>query len=381
MKPYAARCADITKTTMAYRILLVDDEADILEFIRYNLEKEDYEVFTASNGREAVETALRVVPHLILLDVMMPKMDGLAVCRELERDAGTVRIPIIMLTARGEDVDRILGFELGADDYVVKPFNIRELLLRIRAILRRQVMVESNPVLSRHGVSVDPAAHRATVHGQDVELTATEFRLIEDLLRNAGRVRTREELLAAVWGYQFEGYARTVDTHIRRLRNKLGDAAEITIRLHNQNVELLEYYIDENLDLFDYYVITPHFPLDAASQKRVMKILARIPNRKLIMVDHWMEAHPGNYGAVYQDFANDAYEGLGYGLKKLKTYSKLNVVTLPSSLYYTSVSKAVEQFCRDNDIAVEFHTKITPEIIREKEVYLILNSQYDLGLV
>ena len=158
---------------------------------------------------------------------------------------------------------------------------------------------------------------------------------------------------------------------------EIGDAAEITIRLHNQNVELLEYYIDENLDLFDYYVITPHFPLDAASQKRVMKILARIPNRKLIMVDHWMEAHPGNYGAVYQDFANDAYEGLGYGLKKLKTYSKLNVVTLPSSLYYTSVSKAVEQFCRDNDIAVEFHTKITPE----KEVYLILNSQYDLGLI
>lgn len=138
---------------------------------------------------------------------MLPKMDGLAVCRELERDSGTVRIPIIMLTARGEDVDRILGFELGADDYVVKPFNIRELLLRIRAILRRQVMVESNPVLTRHGVSVDPAAHKVTVLGQDVELTATEFRLIEDLLRNAGRVRTREELLAAVWGYQFEGYA------------------------------------------------------------------------------------------------------------------------------------------------------------------------------
>ena len=106
---------------------------------------------------------------------------------------------------------------------MVKPFNIRELLLRIRAILRRQVMVESNPVLTRHGVSVDPAAHKVTVLGQDVELTATEFRLIEDLLRNAGR----EELLAAVWGYQFEGYARTVDTHIRRLRNKLGDAAEI----------------------------------------------------------------------------------------------------------------------------------------------------------
>lgn len=162
---------------------------------------------------------------------------------------------------------------------------------------------------------------------------------------------------------------------------EIGDAAEITIRLHNQNVDLLEYYVDENLDLFDYYVITPHFPLDAETQKRVLKILTRIPNRKLIMVDHWMEALPGNYGAVYQDFDNDAYEGLSYGLKKLKNYSKLNVVTLPSSLYYSSVSGAVERFCRDNEIAVEFHTKITPGIIREKEVYLILNSQHDLGLI
>lgn len=113
----------------------------------------------------------------------------------------------------------------------------------------------------------------------------------------------------------------------------------------------------------------------------MLKILTRIPNRKLILVDHWMKELPGNYGAVYQDFANDAYEGLGYGLKKLKTCSRFNVVTLPSSLYYASVSEAVERFCRDNDIAVEFHTEITPEIIREKEVYLILNSQYDLGLI
>ena len=196
-------------------ILIVEDEQDIRELLAYNLEKEGYATVQAADGKEGLELARSRKPDLILLD------------RELERDSGTVRIPIIMLTARGEDVDRILGFELGADDYVVKPFNIRELLLRIRAILRRQVMVESNPVLTRHGVSVDPAAHKVTVLGQDVELTATEFRLIEDLLRNAGRVRTREELLAAVWGYQFEGYARTVDTHIRRLRNKLGDAAEI----------------------------------------------------------------------------------------------------------------------------------------------------------
>ena len=128
---------------------------------------------------------------------------------------------------------------------------------------------------------------------------------------------------------------------------EIGDAAEITIRLHNQNVDLLEYYVEENLDLFDYYVITPHFPLDAASQKRVLKILTRIPNRKLILVDHWMKELPGNYGAVYQDFANDAYEGLGYGLKKLKTCSRFNVVTLSSSLYYASVGKACLLYTSD----------------------------------
>lgn len=161
----------------------------------------------------------------------------------------------------------------------------------------------------------------------------------------------------------------------------MGDAAEITIRLHNQNVDLLEYFIDENLDLFDYYVITPHFPLDAATQKRVLKIITRIPNRKLILVDRMLDELQGNYGAVYQDFENDAYEGLGYGLKKLRTFSKLNVVTLPSSLYCHSVSRAVERFCCDNSIAVEFHTGITSEIIRSKEVYLILNSQFDFGLI
>ena len=210
------------------KILVAEDEQNIREFVVINLKRAGYNCVEAASGEEA----LRVYEQaggdfdVAVLDIMMPgSLDGLAVCKELRQKNAT--IGIIMLTARGEDEDRILGFELGADDYVVKPFNIRELLLRIRAILRRQVMVESNPVLTRHGVSVDPAAHKVTVLGHEVELTATEFRLIEDLLRNAGRVRTREELLAAVWGYQFEGYARTVDTHIRRLRNKLGDAAEI----------------------------------------------------------------------------------------------------------------------------------------------------------
>ena len=137
MKPYAARCADITKTTMAYRILLVDDEADILEFIRYNLEKEDYEVFTASNGREAVETALRVVPHLILLDVMMPEMDGIETCREIRSHDSLRRTLIAFLTARGEDYSQIAGFDAGADDYIAKPIHVRVLLSRIRAMLKR----------------------------------------------------------------------------------------------------------------------------------------------------------------------------------------------------------------------------------------------------
>ena len=206
------------------RILICDDDPIVHQSLSLYLDHEDFLHDSAYDGKQALEMIKKEHYDLMLLDQMMPGMTGMEVCQAVRKDS---QLPIIMLTARGEDVDRILGFELGADDYVVKPFNIRELLLRIRAILRRQVMVESNPVLTRHGVSVDPAAHKVTVLGHEVELTATEFRLIEDLLRNAGRVRTREELLAAVWGYQFEGYARTVDTHIRRLRNKLGDAAEI----------------------------------------------------------------------------------------------------------------------------------------------------------
>ena len=207
------------------KILIVDDEPRIRELIHEHLQYSGYICEEAGDGSAALAQLSGGGFDLVILDLMMPFMDGMTCLREMR--ARHINTPVIILTARGEEYDKLAGLESGADDYVVKPFNIRELLLRIRAILRRQVMVESNPVLTRHGVSVDPAAHKVTVLGQDVELTATEFRLIEDLLRNAGRVRTREELLAAVWGYQFEGYARTVDTHIRRLRNKLGDAAEI----------------------------------------------------------------------------------------------------------------------------------------------------------
>ena len=208
-------------------LLVVEDEADIRELLVFNLSREGYTVLEAADGREGLALARSRQPDLIVLDVMLPGMDGFSVCRELEKGTDTVRIPVIMLTARGETVDRILGLELGADDYMVKPFHVRELLLRIRAILRRQNQAATSSVRSRHGVCVDGEAHKVTVDGQPVDFTATEFRLLDDLLAHPGRVRTREELLAAVWGYQFEGYARTVDTHVRRLRGKLGSAAAL----------------------------------------------------------------------------------------------------------------------------------------------------------
>ena len=206
-------------------ILVIEDEHTISNFICRALSANDYKPIPAFAGKEGLSLYFSHGPDLVLLDLGLPDMDGIEVLQELS--GLPQETPVIIISARDRESEKVKALDMGADDYVVKPFNIRELLLRIRAILRRQVMVESNPVLTRHGVSVDPAAHKVTVLGHEVELTATEFRLIEDLLRNAGRVRTREELLAAVWGYQFEGYARTVDTHIRRLRNKLGDAAEI----------------------------------------------------------------------------------------------------------------------------------------------------------
>lgn len=208
-------------------LLVVEDEEDIRQLLVFHLEREGYAVLEAGDGQSGLQLARAHAPALILLDVMLPVMDGFTVCKELERDPSTSTIPVIMLTARGEEVDRILGLELGADDYVVKPFNARELLLRIRAILRRQQSAVAQPRLTRGPVSIDPAAHRVHVEDGEVELTATEFRLLEDLMRNAGRVRTREQLLNGVWGYQFEGYARTVDTHVRRLRAKLGAAGDI----------------------------------------------------------------------------------------------------------------------------------------------------------
>lgn len=210
-------------------ILVVEDDSDILKLLAFNLDSADFVTLTAEDGLDGLAKARRHRPDLVVLDLMLPGMNGLDLCRELKRDARTRDIPVIMLTARGEEVDRIVGLELGADDYVVKPFSFRELLLRVRAVLRRSAGdgAPERAHVERDGLVVDLEAHRVLADGQEVALTATEFKLLAELIQTAGRVRTRDQLLAAVWGYAFEGYARTVDTHVRRLRQKLGRPAEL----------------------------------------------------------------------------------------------------------------------------------------------------------
>lgn len=208
-------------------ILVVEDDDDIRELVAFSLEDEGYSVEQAADGLKGLELAEILRPDLIILDLMLPGRDGLSVCRELNKKAAdAMPSPILMLTARGEEMDRIIGFEYGADDYVVKPFNIRELMLRVRAILRRRSMDNGKRIITRHGISLDQQGRRVSIDGETLELTALEYRIFEDFFLNAGRIRTREELLSSVWGYQFEGYERTVDVHIARLRRKLGNAAQ-----------------------------------------------------------------------------------------------------------------------------------------------------------
>ncbi len=206
-------------------ILIVEDEKDIRELLAFSLGREGFGVLEAGDGHAALDAVRAKRPDLVLLDLMLPGMDGFSVCRQMQRDPATADIPVIMLTARGEEVDRIVGLELGAADYIVKPFSLREVALRIRAVLKRGVSREKANVTRCGPIALDPVSHTVQVGGAQVELTVTEFRLLEDLMKNRGKVRDREQLLAAVWGHSFEGYSRTVDTHVRRLRAKLGEGA------------------------------------------------------------------------------------------------------------------------------------------------------------
>ncbi len=210
---------------MRQTILVVDDEPDIVEIIQYNLEKSGFDVIVASDGPAALEKARADTPDLIVLDLMLPGLEGTEVCRLLKGDERTRSIPILMLTAKSEEIDRIIGLELGADDYVVKPFSPREIALRIRNILRRRAGPETPGPVRIGPLVIDVGGHHVSVAGRPVSLTATEFKLLVILFRRRGRVQTREALLDAVWGYDYVGYGRTVDAHVKRLREKLGEAS------------------------------------------------------------------------------------------------------------------------------------------------------------
>ncbi len=225
---------------MERKILVVDDEAVLLETIAYNLEQAGYQVITAADGVSALEAAHREHPELIVLDIMLPGMDGLEVCRQLRREDDTATVPIIMLTAKGDEIDKVVGLEVGADDYVTKPFGRRELLARIRALLRRATPVvnpnedrlDYHPSESRTSnnrdkelaagpLRIDLAGRRVNCRGQEMELQPKQFDLLTYLVRNRGTVLTRDQLLHNVWGYDYAGDTRTVDVHVRWLREKL----------------------------------------------------------------------------------------------------------------------------------------------------------------
>jgi two-component system response regulator VicR len=208
---------------MAIRILIVDDETAVTDLIGYNLEKAHYQVLKAHDGETALELARDSKPDLIILDLMLPKVDGLDVCRELRK---TSQIPIIMVTARGEESDRVIGLELGADHYLTKPFSMRELLARIKAVLRRnQAGVTETDEFSilrgPYGLELDEDSRTASLDGVDLHLTRLEFDLMQHLTLNAGRVLSREQLLSQAWGYDFVGGTRAVDSAVKRLRKKI----------------------------------------------------------------------------------------------------------------------------------------------------------------
>jgi DNA-binding response OmpR family regulator len=216
-----------THPAMSHRILIVDDEPDALELIEFNLKGAGFEVVTAIDGESALKKARSLLPSLIILDVMLPELDGMEVCKLLRRDSATAHIPIIMLTAKAAEIDRVLGLELGADDYVTKPFSPRELILRVKGLLRRKGEPAEEAEHVRVGdLVIDLPRHEVLVGGKKLDLTATEFKLLTVLAQRRGRVQSRDQLLRDVWEYDTMIDTRTVDTHMRRVREKLGKAAK-----------------------------------------------------------------------------------------------------------------------------------------------------------
>jgi two-component system phosphate regulon response regulator PhoB len=211
-------------------VLLVDDEKDLLSLLDFNLRAAGFETFLATSGDQALQQLRRRVPDLILLDLMLPDISGTEVCRQVKADPRTGRVPVVMLTARGDEVDRVVGFEMGADDYVTKPFSLPELILRVRAVVRRAAGAgrSSEQAPRQVGpISVDLDAHRAFVEGKEIQLTPLEFRLLTTFLTRPRRVQSREQLLQDVWDISSELETRTVDTHVKRLRQKLGSGRDL----------------------------------------------------------------------------------------------------------------------------------------------------------
>ncbi len=212
------------ETGSGRNILIIEDETDVADLLSLNLRKAGFRVSTAGDGASGLQKARDDRPDFIILDLMLPKMSGLEVCRILKSDAATARVPILMLTAKAEEIDRIVGLEFGADDYVTKPFSPREIVLRIRAIFRRGKKADES--LTAGPISIDPARHEVRVNGRQVHLTSLEFKLLRTLMQRRGRVQERDRLLNDVWGYESVIDTRTVDTHVRRLREKLGKGGD-----------------------------------------------------------------------------------------------------------------------------------------------------------
>ena len=223
---------------MNYRILLVDDEPDILEFVGYNLRREEFEVYTAANGREALEVAEKVLPHLILLDMMMPEMDGIETCRRLRENPALARTMVVFLTARGEDESQLEGFEVGADDYITKPVKVKLLVSRLKAILKRAEVVyaqpeaegESVPSEGSDDITIDRERFVVIKNGEELLLPRKEFQLLALLYSKPQKVFSREEIYATVWGSEVVVGDRTIDVHIRKLRTKIGEDHIVTIK-------------------------------------------------------------------------------------------------------------------------------------------------------
>jgi two-component system phosphate regulon response regulator PhoB len=209
-------------------ILIIEDESALAELVAFNLEKEGYAPLVALDGTTGLEYALRNLPDLILLDLMLPGLSGLEVCKLLKGNDKTSKIPVMILTAKGEEIDRVVGFEVGADDYIAKPFSTRELLLRIKAVLRRVNSEEAGgKVITISGITIDTDRHMVKVNDDEVQLTTIEFKLLVSLAERLGRMQSRERLLKDVWGISHIGDTRTVDTHITRLRTKLGESGDM----------------------------------------------------------------------------------------------------------------------------------------------------------